>query len=375
MKTTIHLQKELSKTPPPPELIQRSLKHPTTPRSSPLEHPSTPEPSNSQPDHPMETPANPLWTPRGSGSQTLWEQTSPHLTPTRQAVSPYIVCLPLQERDVQEEESSSHKDPQQPLFPLYPLSQHSLFGAPRATCLEAPLGLERPNPHTPRSSRDYLMPVPAEDTPVETRQTLLEATRQTLPEATRRDHPRDHPAAVHPRDHPEATHLKDHLVVAHLRDHPVAAHLKGHLGATHLKDHPAAAHPRDHPVAAHLRDLQAAVHPKDHPVAAHLRDLQVAVHPKDHPVAAHLRDLQAAVHPRDHPVAALPRDHQAVSLTPGDKLLPDRQARRAPQVRPEHNPPLSQCITHSLSRHQHRPGSKSPNQRTSRENPRRPKSS
>ena len=151
-----------SRIPPPLGPTQRFPKRPSTPRSSPQEHPSIREDSNFQPDHLMETPASPLQTPRESGSQTSWEQASPHPTPTRQAASPYIVCLLPQGKDVQEEESSSHKAPRQPLFPLYPPSQRSLLGAPQATYLVTPLGEERPSLDIPRSSPASPMPVPAE---------------------------------------------------------------------------------------------------------------------------------------------------------------------------------------------------------------------
>ena len=162
MRTMTLLQRDRNRILPPLEPIRRFPKPPTIPRSSPQEHPSTLEPSNSQPDHLMGIPVSPLQTPRESGSQTSWEQASPHPTPTKQAVFPYIVCLLLQGRDVQGEESSSHKAPRQPLFPLYPLSQRSLSGAPQAIYLAIPLGEECPSPDIPRSSQASPMLVPAE---------------------------------------------------------------------------------------------------------------------------------------------------------------------------------------------------------------------
>ena len=158
-------QRDRSRTPPPLEPTLRFPKPPITPRSSPQEHPSIRGLSNSQPDRPMGILVNPLRIPRGSGSQTSWEQASPHPTPTKQAVFPYIACRLLQGRDAQGEDSSSHRDPRQPLFPLYPPSQHSLFGALRAIYLGAPLGEGHPNLDTPQSSRASPMLVPAEAAP------------------------------------------------------------------------------------------------------------------------------------------------------------------------------------------------------------------
>ena len=299
MRMTTLLQKEQNGTPLPLEPIRRSPKHPTIPRSSPQEHPSIPGLSNSQLDHPTGTLANPLQTPRGSGSQISWEQASPHPTPTKRVVSLYTACLLLQERDALAEDLSSHKEPrptgkaleERPSL-LYPLSQRSPFGAPRATCSAVPLGVERPNPHTPQSLRDYLMPAPAEDALVAIRRTLLEETRRTPPEAIHRIPPE----AIH-RTPPEATR----------------------------------------------QILLAAILPKGHPVAAHLRGPQVA---------AHLRDHQVAAHPRA-PLAAFP--------IPGDKALPGRPAHQAlqePQDYSQDSPLLSRFITRSLFRHRPHPGSK-----------------
>ena len=167
------------------------------------------------------------------------------------------------------------------------------------------------------------MRAPVEDTLEATHQALPEATHQTLPEATRQ--------AL-----PEATRQ------THLRGHPVAAHPKAHLVAAHHRDRPAETHLRDHPVAAH---------PKAHLVAARHRD---------RPVETHLRA------------------HLAAFPIPGDKARLDHRARLAhpePLDYRQDNLLLSQSITHSPSRHQPHPGSKLPNQRISRENPRKPRSS
>ena len=371
MRMTTPLQREQNKTPPPLEPIRRLLKPPITPRSSPQEPPSTPEPSNSQLDHLMGIPASPLQIPRGSGSQTSWEQVFPHPIPTRQAVFPYIVCLPLQGGDVQEEESSSHKAPRQPLFPLYPLSQRFPFGVPRAICSATPLGEEPLKPHTPTHLRDYLMPAPAEGALVAThqtlqgaiRRTLLEVTRRTPPEATRQALPgaiRRAPLEATRQIHPEVIHPRGHQAAALLRDHPVG---------THPKDHPGEAHLRAHPEATHLRAHPEAIHHRVHPVATHLKAHQAAAHPRDH---------QEVHHPKGHPEAALPRVPREASPTPGGKAPLGHPARQAHREPPECNQPsllLSQSITHSLSRHRPRPGSRLPNQRTSRENPRRPRNS
>ena len=355
---TTHLQGEQNETLLPLELIRRSLKLPTTLRSSPQEHPSIPGLSNSQPDHPMETPVSPLRTPRGSGSQISWEQASLHPTPTKQAASPYIACPLRQEGDEQGEESSSHRAPRQPLFPLYPPSQRSLLGALRATCSATPLGEVRLNPHTPQFSQASPMLALAgeapETLPGAIRQILPGAIRRTLPEAIRQILPGEIRRTL-----PEATR----------QTHPVAAHHKGHQVATLPKAHPVAIHPRDHPAATHHKGHPAATHHRDHPVAAHPRDHQVAAPLKGHPVAAH---------PRDHPVAVHPRVPLAAFPTPGDKALLGHPVRLAHQGLPVYNRPsllLSRSITLSPSRHQHHPGSKSPNQRISREGLRMLKSS
>ena len=104
-------QRDHSRIPLPPEPTQKFPKHPIMPRSSPREHPSIPGHSNSQPDHPTETLANPPRIPRGSGSRTSWEQASPHPTPTRLAVSHYTACPLLQGRDALEGDLSLHKEP------------------------------------------------------------------------------------------------------------------------------------------------------------------------------------------------------------------------------------------------------------------------
>ena len=383
MKMMTPLQKDHSRILLLLEPIQRFPRHPIIPRSSPQEHPSIPGHSSFQLDHPMETPARQPQTPRESGSQTSWEQVFPHPIPIKQAVFPYIACLLLLERDAPEGDSFLHKElhpmgkalQERPSL-LYPLSQRSLSGAPWAICLAAPLGEEHPNLDIPWFSWGSPMRALAEDapeaphrTPLETtRQTppeairlpLLEATHQTLPEAIRLTHP----VATHLKDHPVAAHLRDHLVAALLKDHPVATHLRDHLVAALPRDHPEETHPKDHPaaplpVATHLRGHPAAALPKDHPV----------VLPRVHPAAAHHKALPAAAHLRAHLAEA--------NLPPsGGKARPDRLGRLAHQeALVLANPHLSQSITHSHSRHQHHPGSRLPPQRTSRESPRRPRSS
>ena len=358
------------------EPIRRSPKHPIIPRSSPQEHPSIPGHSNSQLDHPMETPARQPRTPRESGSQTSWEQASPHPIPIKQAVFPYIVCLLLLERDAPEGDLFLHKEPhptgkalQERPSLLCPPSQRSPSGAPRAICLAAPLGEDHLNPDIPWFSQGFPMRALVEDVPEESHQTLPEATRQTLLEAIRQALPEEShqtlPEATRQtlleairQALPEATHqtlLKDHPVAIHLKDHLVAALLRDHLVETRPRDHLA----RPLPEATHLRGHLVAALPKDH----------LVVLPRVHPAAAHHRALPVAAHLRAHLAGAtLPPSGGKARLDHQDCLAHQEALVLA-------SPHLSQSITRSHSRHQHHPGSRSPPQRTSRGSPRRPRSS
>ena len=384
MRMMTLLQKDHSRTPLLLEPIRRSPKHPIIPCSSPQEHPSIPGHSNSQLDHPMETPARQPRTPRESGSQTSWEQVSPHPIPTKQAVFPYIVCLLLLERDALERDLFLHKElhptgkalQERPSL-LCPLSQRSLSGAPRAICSAAPLGEGRLNPDIPRFSRGFPRRALAEDVPEVPHQTLPEATRQTLLEAIRQALP-EAIHQTHLKDHPVAAHLRDHLVAALLKDHPVATHLRDHPVVALLRDHPVETHPRGHPAAP----LPEATHLRGHPAAplpeaTHLRGHLVAALPKAHPAAA-LPKVHPVAHHKAPPAAAHLKAHLAGATLPpsGGKARPDRQGRLAhPEGLVLASPLLSQSITHSHSRHQHHPDSRLPPQRASPENPRKPRSS